>query len=145
VGGAAGEDGGGGDADVGVGDVALGVEGGDAVGDVGDLEAVVEAEDDYVEVVECGEGDGGGGGEFSGGGVEIGVDDVAGDVDLGAAWRRGVERGRCEGEQDEAEDAKAVGHGLTLLDAMVGKLGYVVVWGRAVASRYPTLCKVRKG
>ena len=78
------------------GDVGVG-----SVGEFGDDEAVVEAEGDEVEVLEGGEGDGGGGGEFAVGGVEVDVDDVALDVDLGAGGggRRVGGGGGDEGEE----------------------------------------------
>ncbi len=74
---ALGQDGRGRDADGGVGDVALGDQRGvGGVEDAGDLQAVVQAEDDDVQVFEGLEGDLGGGGHVAGRGVEVGVDVV---------------------------------------------------------------------
>ena len=53
------------------------------VGGFGDLEAVVQLEGGGGEVFEGGEGDVGRGGEAIYGGVEVGRDDVAGDLELG--------------------------------------------------------------
>jgi len=53
------------------------------VGDGGDDQAVVELEGGGVEVFERGEGDLRGAGELGRGRIEVGVDDVAGDLELG--------------------------------------------------------------
>ena len=72
------------------------------VGDLGDLERGVEAEVDHIEAGGRGEGDGGSGGDVVGGGVELGVDDVAGDVERWAlALRNGGLGG--EGRADERQ------------------------------------------
>ncbi len=82
-GGALGDRRGEGEADGGVGGQALGFERLAAgVGDLGELKAVVELEDGAGQVFERGEGDVGGGGEVVDGGVEVGGDDVAGDLHL---------------------------------------------------------------
>ena len=57
------------------------------VGDLVDLERGVEAEADHLGVFGRGEGQGGLGGEAMRGGVDFGVDDVAGDVERGALGR----------------------------------------------------------
>ena len=92
------------DVDGGVGGEALGVEcRAFAVREFGDAEAVVELEGGGGEVFEGGEGDVGGGGEPVDGGVEIGGDDVAGDVELraGGRGRRGPPGGNREGADGE--------------------------------------------
>ena len=111
-GGAFGDGRGGGDADGGVGGDALGGEGlALAVGDFGDLQAVVEAEDEDGEVVEGREADGDGGGEAVGGGVDFGVDDVVGDVDLRAQRDGGVRGDGSEGRKErESEDGETLEH-----------------------------------
>jgi len=88
---------------------ALGVEDGAGfVGELGDVEAVVEFEDGLGEVFERGEGDVGGGGELGGGGVEVGGDDVAGDVDLGPGGRARAGRARAQAARS-AERVRVVG------------------------------------
>ena len=49
-----------------------------------DLQGGMEAEADHLGVFRCGEGDGGLCLEMMSGGVDLGVDDVAGDVERGA-------------------------------------------------------------
>jgi hypothetical protein len=85
----------------GVGGDSLGVKSSaGGVGELGDVEAVVELEDGLGEVLERGEGDVGGGGKVVGGGIDFGVDDVAGDVEL-----RADGCGECgEGQGAEGED-----------------------------------------
>jgi len=70
------------------------------VGDLGELEAVIELEDGSGEVFEGGEGDRDRGGELVVGGVEVGVDDVAGDLKR-YARRRGPDRRREEKEGNQ--------------------------------------------
>ena len=85
VGGLAGDEGRGRcDADGAVGEALAGEQLAGFVGDLGDLERGMKAEADLVGVLGRGEGDLGLGGEVVGGGVELGVDDVAGDVEGGA-------------------------------------------------------------
>jgi hypothetical protein len=59
----------------------------------------MEAEGDHVEVGGRGKGDLGGGGEVVRSGIELGVNDVAGDVERGAGDLRG---GGKRGEGGEA-------------------------------------------
>ena len=80
------------------------------VGELGDVEAVVELEGGGGEVFERGEGDVGGGGELAGRGVEVGGDDVAGDIELRADGRGdarvpGRDQQGAGGEQRGGEDA----------------------------------------
>ncbi len=70
------------------------------VGRLGDLEAVVQLEGGVGELFERGEGDVGGGGEAVYGGVEVGVDDVAGDLHLDLD-RRGPRGRRERGTREE--------------------------------------------
>ncbi len=70
------------------------------VGDFGELEAVVQLEGGGGEVLERGEGDVGGGGEAIDGGVEVGADDVVGDLEL-RLCRGGPCRSCEEAEQEQ--------------------------------------------
>ena len=96
-GGALGDGVGEGDADGVLGAEALGGEGlVFGVGNAGDGEAVVEFEGGGVEIDERGEGDDGRGGEFFVRGVEVGLDVVGGNFELGA--RGGGKGGSGEDE-----------------------------------------------
>ncbi len=92
VGLAGGEGLGGSDANGAVGEALAGEQFAGIVGDLGDLESGMKAEADLVGAFGRGEGDLGLGGDVMGGRVELGVDDVAGDVErgaLGALGRKG--------------------------------------------------------
>jgi hypothetical protein len=68
------------------------------VGDFGDFERGMEAEGDHVEVGGRGKGDLGGGREVVRSGIELGVNDVAGDVERGAGDLPGGGKGDEGGE-----------------------------------------------
>jgi hypothetical protein len=87
------------------------------VGDFGDFERGMKAEVDHVEVGGRGKGDLGGGREVVRSGIELGVNDVAGDVERGAGDLRGGGKGDGReggGEGAAARVAKAAGRGLEI-------------------------------
>ena len=79
-----------------------------------DLETVVQLEGGCGEFFECGEGDVCGGAEAVDRGVEVGVDEIAGDLELRLSRRgpdRGGEKTECEGCQGcRSMDAEESGH-----------------------------------
>jgi len=85
----------------------------------------MEAEGDHVKIGGSGKGDLGGGREVVGGGIELGVNDVAGDVERGTGDLRGGGecggRGEGGGEEGRGESGSAVAERLKQANDAAGR------------------------